>query len=453
MRRVHVPSVRARGDRGVSLFVVAAGLFVFLGVAALCIDLVVLYLARSEAQRTADAAALAGAKAFVDSGFLSGSATQAQAEEEARQHAKSVAAANTIAGDSVLVEDSDVTFDFSRVDNPRISVAVQRIASRSNAIPTLFGKALGIFEADIGATATAEAYTSSGGGPPIGTGCVKPWILPNCDPNHTNPTNPLCPGSVAYYVNEDGTISNPGPASDGGVIGQSVLLKPGSPGDAPAPSQFYPIQIPPGDDPAICPSCAQTTGSSGPGAALYSRNIACCNTNILTCGQVLTLDRQTGNMVGPTSQGVQCLIHQQTNSCNTDPSGCGQDYINAVNQSRPIIGGLNNPNPILRGEVITSSDSLVTVPLYAGENPCPGGSSDCSTVQIVGFLQMFIEKVGAPQATVTGRILQVAGCGLGGSGGGTEGGGGSEGGDSGSSGSLTGPGGSLIPIRLVKSGG
>jgi len=440
-----------------------AGLFVLLGVSALCIDLVALYVARSETQRAADAAALAGAKAFVDSGFLSGSATQSQAETEAREHAKRMAAANNIVGDSALVEDADVTFDFSRADNPRISVTVRRTGDRANAVPTLFGKALGIFEADISATATAEAYTSAGGGPPIGTGCVKPWILPNCDPNHASPANSLCPpgGGGAYYVNADGTIANPGPAASGGVIGQQILLKPGSPGAAPAPSQFYPIQIPPGDEPSICPPCAQTTGSSGPGAALYEKNISCCNTNILSCGQILELDRQTGNMVGPTRQGVQCLIHQQAQSCNGDPSGCGQDYISVTNQPRPIVGGLNNPNPLLRGQVITSSDAMVTVPLYAGQNPCPGGSGDCSTVQIVGFLQVFIEKTGPPQATTYGRVLQVAGCGLGGSGGGTGTGGGTGGtgtgggseSGSGSGGTLTGPGGSLIPVRLVRTGG
>jgi uncharacterized membrane protein len=42
-----------------------------LGMVALAIDVVTLYVARSEMQRAADAAALAGAKAFVESGYTS----------------------------------------------------------------------------------------------------------------------------------------------------------------------------------------------------------------------------------------------------------------------------------------------------------------------------------------------------------------------------------------------
>ena len=50
---------------------VAVSLVTLLAMAALAIDVVTLYVARSEMQRAADAAALAGAKAFVDSGVTS----------------------------------------------------------------------------------------------------------------------------------------------------------------------------------------------------------------------------------------------------------------------------------------------------------------------------------------------------------------------------------------------
>jgi len=46
---------------------VAVSLFALIGIAALAIDLTTLYVARGEMQRAADAAALAGAKAFVES--------------------------------------------------------------------------------------------------------------------------------------------------------------------------------------------------------------------------------------------------------------------------------------------------------------------------------------------------------------------------------------------------
>ena len=52
-------------ERGSSLFIVAAAMLALVGLTGLGIDLVALYLGKSEAQRAADAAALAGAQEFV----------------------------------------------------------------------------------------------------------------------------------------------------------------------------------------------------------------------------------------------------------------------------------------------------------------------------------------------------------------------------------------------------
>ncbi len=62
---------RRSGERGQTIILVAVSLVSLLAMAALAIDVVTLYVARSEMQRAADAAALAGAKAFVDSGVTS----------------------------------------------------------------------------------------------------------------------------------------------------------------------------------------------------------------------------------------------------------------------------------------------------------------------------------------------------------------------------------------------
>ena len=61
----------AGGERGVTLVIFAFFIVFLLGVAALAIDLGLLYVARSEAQRSADAAALAGANVFATSGCTS----------------------------------------------------------------------------------------------------------------------------------------------------------------------------------------------------------------------------------------------------------------------------------------------------------------------------------------------------------------------------------------------
>ena len=59
------------GERGQTIVLVALSIVSLLAMGALAIDVVTLYIARSEIQRAADAAALAGAKAFVDSGSTS----------------------------------------------------------------------------------------------------------------------------------------------------------------------------------------------------------------------------------------------------------------------------------------------------------------------------------------------------------------------------------------------
>ena len=59
----------ATTNEGQTIILVAISLVSLLAMAALAIDIVTLYLARSEIQRAADAAALAGAKAIADSGI------------------------------------------------------------------------------------------------------------------------------------------------------------------------------------------------------------------------------------------------------------------------------------------------------------------------------------------------------------------------------------------------
>ena len=441
------------GERGATLFLMIVSLVVLLGVSAFAIDLGLHYVVRSEAQRAADAGALAGAKTFVDSGYLSGAITQSEAEDLARQTAITVASQNLVGGQLASVLPADVSFDFSNPENPLITVVVARDTGHGNPMPTLFARALGITQANISAVATAEAFTPAGGNIPVGTSCLKPWILPNCDPTHAAASgspeeNPNCPG-VSYYVdpNNDGEVLNPGSVADGGVVGSFFILKPGLPSASPAPGQFYPIQLPPGPDPALCPGCAQAAGGSeGPGGALYRYNIACCNTARFVCGQQVEVDEQTGNMVGPTNQGVACLIHQTRNNCGGSPETCGQDYIpNAPNDPFNIVGGTNNPITALRGVApISSSDSIVTIPMYEGYPLSPGESGALPTVTIVGFLQVFVRKVGPPQSTVDSYVMNVAGCGpgsTGGSGGGPPGGG-----------VITSPAGLPFPVRLVRPG-
>src|SRR5487761_107608 len=124
------------GERGVVLWMVAAAMVMILGVAALAIDLAALYAARDEAQRAADASALAGAEEFVTSGYTSGSVNSTTVTTLATQQAISVGDENTIGGQAVQVRSSDVSVDLSVPSNPRVTVTVGRSAARGNALTT-----------------------------------------------------------------------------------------------------------------------------------------------------------------------------------------------------------------------------------------------------------------------------------------------------------------------------
>src|SRR5262245_60047807 len=189
----HGRSFRTRNSQqGMTLVVVAIALVMLLGIAALAIDLTSLYVARDEVQRTADAAALAGAGKFAEpGGYLAAGATdvasQSAAQTVARQQAIAVAGQNIVAGGAAVLAPANVSFSFTTPRNPRVTVTLTKAA------PTFFARIFGITSVNVGATATAEAV----GGSPATTKtvCLKPWLLPNCNPTSTTLLNPNCAGS------------------------------------------------------------------------------------------------------------------------------------------------------------------------------------------------------------------------------------------------------------------
>jgi hypothetical protein len=339
-------------------------------------------------------------------------------------------------------------------------VKVARDATHGGPMPTFFMKIFGVTSANISAVATAEAFNPSNSNIQVAASCLKPWIMPNCDADHLVPASspnanlncpdPLGSGNYASYFvvpsgASQGAILNPGPVT-AGVLGEPITLKPGSPQSAPAPSQFYPIQIPPGNAPALCPSCTGPGRGTtpGPGGSMYAQNIQCCNTDHVACFSNVAIDNQTGALQGPTELGVACLINETTIG-----SGTGQDTLCGTSVLQPntnatcgpafqIYGGPNNPVPALRGQPIPSSSSpgVVTVPIYDGAQLSPGSSG--AMVTVIGFIQFFLDSVdatGQNQGNVHATILNVAGCKPGGSSGGNP--------------PVVNGGGSPIPVRLI----
>ncbi len=441
------PSQRHR-EAGVSLVMVAIGLVLLLLLAGLGIDLASLYSACAEAQRAADASALAAAQVFVTSACTSspGGCTPGGIHEMlASQQAQLIGNQNHVGGQLARILASDISFDYPTPKNPQITVVVQRSSARGTpedpggAMPTYFAKIFGFLSADVSASATAEAFNPSGSNIPVGTKCLKPWLVPNCDYNRLVPrgnpsANTMCPAErgryPSYYLDptQSYDILNPGTAPNG-IIGQLLQLKSGDPTQATAPSQFYPVDLLPGTTPAACPSCASAGGCGG-GAASYRQNVECCNQGTVSCGQ-MTIQPITGNMVGPTRQGAQCLIHQA--------GGSGQDTLNPTTMT--ITAGANNPF-FPAGSTITTSDSVVTAPIYAGSPLCSGRSCPGTVnVNILGFMQLFIKRETDPAGTIEAYVLNISGCG------GAGGGGGGGGTDTISTGTS-----SPIPVRLIRRG-
>ena len=172
------------------LVVVASGMLALTSVVALAIDVGLMTTARLEAQRAADAAALAGAGAFIASpgnGQL------------ARQLATDYASRNEIRFREVTLLTDDVVVD---TDALTVTVYVHRNRERGNAIRTYFARVFGVDEVNIAAMATAEAA------PAGGINCLLPVAIPDRwfeaggpgnNPNSNTDVYSQIPGSRQNY--------------------------------------------------------------------------------------------------------------------------------------------------------------------------------------------------------------------------------------------------------------
>jgi len=218
-------------EHGVTMALVALAMVGIIAMAALSIDVGTLYQASAEAQRSADAAALAGAKVLSFSGMTGDPANLsnqwAAACAAATQTAQTVANQNTVSGK--VPSSINVTFlstDASNCTapgafgvNPMVKVQVVQAN-----LPTYFSRIWGRTGNSVSATATAEVfnpsssatYSASGDLVPVQPRCVKPIIVPNLDPGNpatcvTGSPNPCLP-----FINPDGSIRNPGIRAAGG---------------------------------------------------------------------------------------------------------------------------------------------------------------------------------------------------------------------------------------------
>lgn len=389
------------------MVLVAIAMVAIIAMAALSIDVITLYLAREESQRSADAAALAAARIISLSGITgdpqnltgfwsnicgtSGTATQA---------AQAVAAQNAVGGPAPTVT---VTYSAgsgssqsSNADcstlaastafgvNPIVTVKVGQ-----NSLPTFFSRVWGTTGNSVSATASAEAFNSSNSAStaagtmiPVQPRCVKPWAVANKDPMNPAPTGAYCdqaggPGPCQPLVDlSTGAIQHPGISTGGsgatGIIGENFWLESDCRYDSGSCNflRANPIQAnlpttvsggesvavrenPPNllyfpnqvgpATPAAIPSCSQ----SDP----YEEAIAGCDTPTnYQCGvpNANTLDLSRNPDSGAVTNGVACLI-SQSDTGNTNTAS-GQDYLapstkigNPNAYPFQILAGTSNP--------------------------------------------------------------------------------------------------------------
>jgi hypothetical protein len=230
----------------------------------------------------------------------------------------------------------------------------------------------------------------------------------------------------------DGSITHAGISLNGnggnGVIGENLWLVPdcqysgancswyNTPPQANVPGTSR-IQDPPNLQ--YLPGIVDTASTAAPsctGASAYQRAITGCDQSTnYTCGVQgrNTMDLSENPAFShDTRDAVQCLIHEGDAS---DPQPDGQDTLNpyAEPSSFPfeILAGGSTPLSGLAGKPISSSNSIVSLPIYDDTQPLTTNRG-LNTVTFVGFLQVFINAVDT-HGNINVTILNVSGCGNG----------------------------------------
>jgi hypothetical protein len=203
--------------------------------------------------------------------------------------------------------------------------------------------------------------------------CVKPFTIPD---RWTERQTPPWDASDTFdmYDNQNRLLANPDiyvPSTEPGYTGYDaqrdkglqLMIRAGT-GNNIEPSFYFSYSI------------GGVTGGSA-----YDWNIGNCNTTVMGFGDLLLME--PGNMVGPTTQGVDDLIAR-------DPNAYWNTALNRVVSSM-------NPSP--RVAIIPVFD-----PVYYATGKANGRNADLKVANYIGF---FIESKSGNN--VYGRITPVAG--------------------------------------------
>ena len=405
-------------ERGQTILLVAISLVALLAMAALAIDVVTLYVASSQIQRATDAAALAGAKAIADSGFTSLPTTDSNyATAQTLAQTMATTAVNSMVGTATInlvsgqlpVMPAPPTFDFTTHPGSfQITVSL-----KSANLPTFFSKIWSGSAPTVTASATAEAYNPANlptttPFTPISPTSVKPWLVANINPVDNKPfvdpstwivDSSIIGGPPIDLVSDcthaGGNRCRPMPPTPGKISGSSSQV------------QYAPAVVNTVNPQNVCPACKGTTD--------YEQSIECADVatsyQVLRCGGG-TVQIQWDDGINPgtspgnnaTGLGGECLIN---------PLGTGQDILT---EPSTMFSAPYQIKQQASGNLVTTSNSIVTIPILDITNPLPHGGG---VVTVDGFLQAFINQVDTgtgsgtpppPAGSINITVLNIVGC-------------------------------------------
>ena len=353
------------------LIQVALGFLALMAMTTFVFDWGVMWVARRQAQNAADAGALAGAVALAFDGGGSFGNTKLQAEASAY----AMASTNLVWGQQPDQAANTVNATYPEVcpdgTTTCLRVDVYRNAERGNPLPVFFGQLVGLSQQGVKATATAQAAIADS------SDCLKPWAIPDRWTEHT----PVDSGALSVPGDTFDTVVDKGPNKGAPLVppdtyqkfgytldnayGMLVTLKNSDPQQTIAPGNFFPICLP-----SIFGNC---------GGDVYRSNIEECNGVLIEIGdEGVDITTEPGNMIGPTSQGVQFLIAK-------DPSAYWDDDAKIVVTTNP-----ENPR-------------VVAVPVFDPAVFDEGKQNGRTVFHIVNILGFFIEDM--VDQDVVGRFV------------------------------------------------
>jgi Flp pilus assembly protein TadG len=368
-----------RDERGFSLVTFGFSFIALFGATMLAIDVGMLMTARTQAQTSADAGALAGATALVFNSWTNRTATGPSVSNAIDTSKK-----NLVAGSQVSVIPADVNFPYNPTTSQSdlVEVSVYRNSARENPVSTLIASLpiFGMETVDVSATATAWAA------PADSAMCVLPLTIPDKWQERSRCGSSTCtwnPDDTFDVYASKGNNQNAGEA----LAVPDIYYPPGTTnatGYSPITDRGVVLTLKPNNQNKIAPSMYNAWRQPGSeGADDYREAIAGCNPNLVDMGELM--EPETGNMVGPTEQGAQ-------ESMAKDPNAYWDTGCNCV-----------------KGSAFGVSPRIRVVPLYNPTKYMEGQHSGHAKMEleVVNYLGFFIEDIKAGE--IKGRITPITG--------------------------------------------